>query len=194
MKCKNCGNEVSSSDVFCPVCSALLTGGHSRLSEFFLKLKKFIAGKDAVAIMCLCEIVLSVIFIINCFGKCFVISGGNVLVQLSWYDCFIGNNRFNFVLIIILNILTDTVLLYYVMKKSAVSRLLLLIPAATYIWSLSQFIIRVAGVMSVTAHGEESPSFEITPIGFIIPAVCIVSIVLLVFINLKIKKNSIKVS
>lgn len=194
MKCKNCGNEVSSSDVFCPVCSALLTGGHSRLSEIFLKLKKFIAGKDSVAIMCLCEIVLSVIFIINCFGKCFAISGGNVLVQLSWYDCFIGNSRFNFVLIIILNILTDTVLLYYVLKKSAVSRLLLLIPAATYIWSLSQFIIRVAGVMSVTAHGEESPSFEITPIGFIIPAVCIVSIVLLVFINLKIRKNSIKVS
>lgn len=162
--------------------------------RIFLKLKKSVIGKDAVAVMCLCEIVLSVLFIINCFGKCFVISGGNVLVQLSWYDCFVANSRFNFVLIIILNILTDIVLLYYVLKKSAVSRLMLLIPAATYIWSLSQFIIRVAGVSRITAYSEGSPSFEITPIGWIIPAVCLVSIALLVFINMKIRKNSIKAS
>lgn len=176
----------------CPVCSALLTRSHSRLSEFILKLKKFIVCKDAVAVMCLCEIVLSVLFIINCFGKCFVISGGNVFVRLSWYDCFVNNSRFNFVLIIIFNILTDIVLLYYVLKKTAVSRLMLFVPAATYIWSLSQFIIRVAGVTRITVYSEVSPSFEITPIGWMIPAVCLVSIALLVFIYVKIRKNSIK--
>ncbi len=196
MKCKNCGNEVSDSDVFCPVCSALLTRKHNKLSELLSKLKTSANGKDAVAIMCLCEIALSVLFIFACFCKVFTISGSNVYgsnvyIQLSWYDCFVGNSRFNFILIIFLSILTDIVLLYFVIKKSAVPRLMLLIPAATYVWNLSQFITRVAAVSKTTVYSEGSPSFDITLIGWMIPAICVVSIVILAVITLKLNKKPI---
>lgn len=190
MKCKNCGNEVSGGDVFCPVCSALLPKQHNnKLSELLSKLKASVGGKDAVAIMCLCEIILSVLFIFACFCKVFTISGSNVYVQLSWYDCFVANSRFNFVLIIILNVLTDIVLLNFILRKINASRLVLLIPAATYIWSIVQFVSRALSV-SVTAADAEVPiRFEITTIGWMILVICTVSLAVLAVVYFKLGKR-----
>lgn len=190
MKCRNCGHEISDGDVFCPVCSALAPSKRSnKLSTFFTKLKEYLCNKDFVAIMCLCEILLSALFMLTCFGKCFVIANNQIYMRLSMWDSFMGNSKFIFVLIIILNILTDIVLLRFVSNRTAVSRTMLLIPVATYAWCIIQLVVKVSNVSKTLANGGDLVQFRLTLTGWMLPAICIISIAVLVFIILKLRKR-----
>lgn len=190
MKCRNCGHEISDRDVFCPVCSVLAPVKHrNKLSIFFTKLKEYICNKDSVAIMCLCEILLNALFMLTCFSKCFVIANDQIYIQLSMWDSFVGNSKFNFVLIIILNILTDILLFRFILNRTAVFRTMLLIPVATYAWNIVQFMVKVSTVSKTLANSGDSVQFSLTLTGWMLPAICIISISMLVFIILKLRKK-----
>lgn len=186
MKCRSCGSEINDGDVFCPVCSALApTKYNGRLSKL-----NGHSGRGSVSILCLCEILLSILFISSCFFKCFIIANEQIYLKFSFYDTFLGNSKFNFVLIIILNILTNIVLLSFIIKKIVGSRAALLIPAATYVWSIVQFIIKTINASNIEATRDSTVRFSITPAGRIQPIVCVVSIALLIIIALKLGKKN----
>lgn len=161
----------------------------NKLIKLFSAAKSYFGDKDIVAIVCTCMIVLNILFIICCFSSCFRFSSDLKSISLSFFDTFIGNTRFNIVLIIILNVLSDIALLSFIIKRNSVSRLILLVPAVTYIWSVSQLIIKTVNVSKVMSETDSSVQFNLTVFGWAMPIVCAISIVLLIYISLKLKKD-----
>lgn len=179
MKCKNCGSKVGDGDAFCPVCSAVAPVRNSS------KLSKLFAGNDMTSALCLCEILLNVLFVIMCFTKCVIVSDGQTEIGFTLYSlCWSAATHIP-VLGIIINAAADVVLARCIIKKSNVPVAVLLVPAATYIFSMIQYAVKLSIVSQTLSDGSGLVYLTVTVIGWILPVICVVAIALMVFILLK---------
>ncbi len=181
MKCKHCGHEIQPGDIFCPGCSALAP---TKRENKIGRLVSIVKGKNILSVFCITQILLSVIFIILSFTKCFTI-GGQLSLSLS--ETFAGGSKMSFVLMLIFVIASDAILVCFMLKKPTIPHLLLLVPAGAYIWGFVQFLIRIARVKK--AATSNAIDYAIAFSGRLFPIVCVLSVILLALIFVCLRKS-----